>query len=183
MKKLLSILFLSTVLLLLTGRSSKLYTYEKVVKESKRIIARDIVIENPGYINRDNGLKVYTGYLEKDKNKKITIINGKDFLLPVAQNYICSDIADVYLVPEFYKFKSKNRYYGLSNMKVESVSSGLHPRCKELKITIDCDNKDRYYNIINKYIEYLNEDGIYLNKKGTNRYDIYCQSGKQLFEN
>lgn len=78
MKKVLTILFLSTGLLLVTGCSSKLYSYEKIVSESKERIANDIVIDNPGSFNRNNGLKAYTAYLERDKNKKITIINGKE---------------------------------------------------------------------------------------------------------
>ena len=54
----------------MTGCSNKLYTYEKIVSESKNIIANDIVIDNPGSFNRNNGLKAYTAYLERDKNKK-----------------------------------------------------------------------------------------------------------------
>ncbi|MBO5529811.1 MAG: hypothetical protein J5970_00240, partial [Bacilli bacterium] len=107
MKKVLTILLLSTGLLLVTGCSNKLYTYEKIVSESKNRIAKDIVVENPGNINRNNGLKAYTAYLERDKNKKITIINGKEYLLPVGQNYLCTDFAEVYLVPKFYEFKNK----------------------------------------------------------------------------
>ena len=97
------------LLLLLTGCSGKLYTYEKVSSESKEKIARDISVENPGTNNRKNGLQAYTGYLERDKNKKITIINAREQLLPFDQNIICTDFAEVYLVPKFYEFKNKNR--------------------------------------------------------------------------
>ena len=183
MKKVLTILLLSTGLLLVTGCSSKLYSYEKVINESKNRIANDIVIDNPGSFNRNNGLKAYTAYLERDKNKKITIINGKEYLLPVGQNYLCTDFAEVYLVPKFYEFKNKYGLNSLYDMKVESKNSNLHPRCKDLKVTINCNNKSKYFNAINIFIEDLNKDGIYLNKTGMNRYDIYCQDGKQLFEN
>ena len=183
MKKVLTIIILSTVLLLVTGCSSKLYSYEKIVSESKERIANDIVIDNPGSFNRNNGLKAYTAYLERDKNKKITIINGKEYLLPVGQNYLCTDFAEVYLVPKFYEFKNKYGLNSLYDMKVESKNSALHPRCKDLKVTINCNNKSKYFNAINIFIEDLNKDGIYLNKTGMNRYDIYCQDGKQLFEN
>lgn len=179
-----SLLLLLLLLLLLTGCSGKLYTYEKVSSESKKNIARDILVENPGTINRKNGLKAYTGYLERDKNKKITIINAREQLLPFDQNIICTDFAEVYLVPKFYEFKNKNRnnYKILNNMEVSTTANGIHPRCKNLKITIDCNDETKYLEIIDKYIEYLNEDGMYLNKKGTNRYEVYCKDGKQLYQ-
>ena len=161
------------VLLLLTGCSEKLYTYEKVVSESKKNIAEDIVVENPGSFNRNNGLKAYTGYLERGEQ-----------LLPFGQNVICTDFAEVYLVPKFNEFKNKNRnnYNFLNNMEVSTTKNGIHPRCKNLKITIDCNDETKYLEIIDKYIEYLNEDGMYLNKKGTNRYEVYCKDGKQLYK-
>lgn len=182
MKKILTTLLLSTGILLLTG-CSKLYTYDRVVRESKNKIARDIVIENPGSINRDNGLKAYTAYLERDKYKKITIINGKDTLLPFGQNYLCTDFAEVYLVSKFNDYKSKNRYdYDiLYNMNVESVSNSLHPKCKNLKITIDCSEKEKYLKVINDFILRLNREGIYLNETGVNRYEIKCLNGQNNY--
>ena len=184
MKKNIKFMLLILVLSLLTGCSGKLYTYEKVVNESKKKIAEDIVVENPGSFNRNNGLKAYTGYLERDKNKKITIINVREQLLPFCQNVLCTDFAEVYLVPKFNEFKSKNKYNfnTLYNMEVGTTESELHPRCKNLKITIDCNDETKYLEMIDKYIEYLNEDGIYLNKKGTNRYEVYCKDGKQLYQ-
>lgn len=182
MKKILTTLLLSTGILLLTG-CSKLYTYDRVVRESKDKIARDIVIENPGSINRDNGLKAYTAYLERDKYKKITIINGKDTLLPFGQNYLCTDFAEVYLVSKFNEYKNRNsfNYNILSNMNVESVSSALHPKCKNLKITIDCNEREQYMKILNDFILRLKREGIYLNETGVNRYEITCQNGQNNY--
>ena len=184
MKKNRKILLILMSAALLTGCSGKLYTYEKVSSESKEKIARDISVENPGTINRKNGLQAYTGYLERDKNKKITIINAREQLLPFDQNIICTDFAEVYLVPKFYEFKNKNRnnYKILNNMEVSTTANGIHPKCKNLKITIDCNDETKYLEIIDKYIEYLNSDGMYLNKKGTNRYEVYCKDGKQLYQ-
>ena len=177
MKKYLKILLLVITISLVTG-CGKLYSYEDVVNKTKYKIADDLIIEDPGNVNRDNGLQAYTAYLERDKYKKITIINGKDYLLPIAQNYLCTDFAEVYLVPKFTEFKNKNRYYELYNMKVESINSSLHPKCKNLKITIDCNDKEKYMNIIQKYKEYLKEDKIYLNETGINRYEISCENGQ-----
>ena len=172
-------LLLFLFILLTTGCNSKLYTYNKVEEESKKRLANDIVVEDPGSFNRNNGLKAYTAYLERDKNKEITIINGHDYLLPIATNYLCTNFSDVYLVPKFNEFKRKNIYD--ANIEVESQASTLHPKCSDLKITIDCNEKEKYFSVIDKYIEYLNEDGIYLNKEGFNRYDIYCQDGSRYF--
>lgn len=182
MKKVLTTLLLSTGILLLTG-CSKLYTYDRVVRESKNKIARDIVIENPGSINRDNGLKAYTAYLERDKYKKITIINGKDTLLPFGQNYLCTDFAEVYLVSKFNEYKNRNsfNYNILSNMNVEPVSSALHPKCKNLKITIDCNEREQYMKVLNDFILRLKREGIYLNETGVNRYEIACQNGQNNY--
>ena len=181
MKKKTISLLLAT--LLLTG-CGKLYTYEKVVSESKKTIAKDIVIENPGTINRSNGLKAYTVYLERDKNKKITVINVQDQLLPFGQSSLCTDFAEVYLVPKFKEFKKNSKYDSrvLNNIEVSTTDNELHSKCKNLKIIIDCDDKDKYYNAIDEYIKYLNEDGIYLNKKGTNRYDVYCKDGQKIYQ-
>ena len=67
-------------------------------------------------------------------------------------------------------------------MNVESKDSGLHSKCKDLKITIDCNDKDKYLTVIKRYKEYLKEDGIYLNKTGMNKYEIYCQNGQRYYE-
>lgn len=180
MKKNLKMIGIMIIVLLMTG-CSKLYTYDRVVKESKNKIASDIVVENPGSINRDNGLQSYTAYLSSNKYKKITIINGKDYLLPFGQNYLCTDFAESYLVPKFNDFKHKNNI--LNTITVESTTSSLHPRCKDLKITIDCNEKEKYFYIIHKFKEELNKEGIYLNETGVNRYDIYCQNGQKYNRN
>ena len=178
-KKIISLLLAAVIL---TGCSGKLYTYEKVVSESKKKIARDIVVENPGTINRKNGLQAYTGYLERDKNKKITVINAREQLLPFDQNIICTDFAEVYLVPKFNEFKNKNNYNILNKMEVSATTNGIHPKCKNLKIIIDCNEETKYLEIIDKYIEYLNNDGMFLNKTGTNRYEVYCKDGTQAYQ-
>lgn len=182
MKRYIKVLLLFITVFLVTG-CSKLYTYDRVVRESKNKIARDIVIENPGSINRDNGLKAYTAYLERDKYKKITIINGKDTLLPFGQNYLCTDFAEVYLVSKFNEYKNRNsfNYNILSNMNVEPVSSALHPKCKNLKITIDCNEREQYMKVLNDFILRLKREGIYLNETGVNRYEIACQNGQNNY--
>lgn len=180
MKKYIKYFLLLLILLVSTGCSSKLYTYRDVVRKTNGKIAKDLVIEDPGYFNRNNGLRRYKGYLVRDKSKKITIINGQEYLLPIGQNYICTDFAEVYLVPEFDKFKKISRYDNtLYNIRVESVTSSLHPKCKDLKITIDCDDKEKYLTIINRYKEYLSENNMFLNDTGMNRYEIYCQNGQR----
>lgn len=171
------ILLLLVAVIFLSGCSNKLYTYRDVVNKTRNKIANDLIIEDPGFINRDNGLKAYTAYLDRNKLKKITIINGKDYLLPFNQNYLCTDFAEVYLVPKFNEFKNKSR--NIYNVNVETVSSSLHPKCKDLKIIIDCNEDDKYLNIINDFKDYLKKDGIYLNETGINRYDIYCQNGQK----
>lgn len=180
MKKYLKILLLVITISLVTG-CGKLYSYKDVVNKTKNKLANDLVIEDPGYINRDNGLKAYTAYLKRDKYKKITIINGQDYTLPVSSNFLCTDFAEVYLVPKFTEFKNKSRYdfNTLYKMKVESVSSGNHPRCKILKITIDCTEEEKYLNLIYRFKEELKEDGLYLNETGINRYEIYCENGQK----
>lgn len=180
MKRNIKVFLLLITMILLTGCSGKLYTYKDVVNKTRNKIASDLVIEDPGSINRDNVLKAYTAYLGRDKSKKITIINGKDYTLPVAGNYLCTDFAEVYLVPKFNEFKYKNSVY---NMKVEAVSNELHPRCKNLKITIDCNDSEKYLNNIYSFKKYLNESGMYLNELGVNRYDIYCQDGQRYHKN
>lgn len=110
MNKYLNTSLLLITIILLSGCSGKLYTYKDVINKTRNKIANDLVIEDPGYINRDNGLKAYTAYLERDKSKKITIINGKDYTLPVAGNYLCTDFAEVYLVLKFNEYK-KTIYY------------------------------------------------------------------------
>ena len=182
MKKIFNILFLSTALLLLTG-CSNLYSYRNVVRKTNGLIAKDLIIEDPGYFNRNNGLKAYTAYLVRNRDKKITIINGKDTLLPFGQNFLCTDFAEVYLVSEFDIFKRNNRYNYLYDIEADATNSGLHPRCKNLKFTINCNDKEKYLDIIDKYIEYLNKEGIYLNKEGLNRYEIFCQDGQQYYKN
>ena len=32
-------------------------------------------------------------------------------------------------------------------MKVESINSSLHPKCKNLKITIDCNEREQYMKV------------------------------------
>lgn len=183
MKKYIRLLLFLSIIFITTGCSEKLYSYRDVVRKTNGKIAKDLIIEDPGYFNRNNGLRRYKGYLVRDKYKEVTIINGKEYLLPVGQNYICTDFAEVYLVDEFDKFKNKSRYDSiLYNMKVESMDSSLHPKCKDLKITINCNDKEKYLTVINKYKDYLNENGMYLNEYGLNRYDIYCQNGQKYYD-
>lgn len=183
MKKNIKLFVVLTAVLLLSGCSSKLYTYNDVVNQSYKRIADDLVIEDPGYFNRNNGLKAYTAYLKRDEDKKITIINGKDTLFPFGQNYLCSDFSEVYLVSKFDEFKSKSRYdfNTLYDIRVEAINSGRHPKCKNLRFTINCNDKEKDLDIIDKYTEFLNEEGIYLNKNGLNRYEIFCQNGQQYY--
>jgi hypothetical protein len=95
-------------ILLVTGCEEKLYTYDKVVKDSNNKIANDLVIEKPDNLDRSKTFFTYTAYLKRDK--------------------------------------------------------------------------DNYLNIIDKYIRYLNDDNIYLNETGINRYDIYCKNGGQYYK-
>ena len=66
-------------------------------------------------------------------------------------------------------------------MNVESVSSALHPKCKNLKITIDCNEREQYMKVLNDFILRLNREGIYLNETGVNRYEIACQNGQNNY--
>lgn len=184
MRKKIELIIIISLMFLLTGCSEKLYTYRDVVRKTNGKIAKDLIIEDPGYFNRNNGLRRYKGYLVRDKYKEITIINGRDYLLPFAQNYNCTDFAEKYLVPEFDKFKKTSSYDfdTLYIMKVESMDSSLNPKFKDLKITIDCNEKDKYLTVIKRFKEFLNENDMYLNENGINRYEIYCQNGQKYYD-
>lgn len=179
MNKYMKLIITITLIFLVTG-CNKLYSYKQLNDKCNKKIAYDLVIDDSDSFDRKNGLRMHTAYLNRNKYRKFNIINGQEYLLPISNNFLCTNFADVYLLPEYKEFerKYKYNYKELYNIKVETKQNGLHPKCSNLKITINCDNKEHFY-LIDKYIEYLNKDGIYLNRKGLNRYDIYCQDGSE----
>jgi len=184
MKKYFKLIIMFISVLLVTGCEEKLYTYDKAVNDSNNKIANDLVIEKPDNLDRSKTAFSYTAYLKRDKDKTFTILNGQEYLLPFSKNYLCTDFAEVYLLPKYEEFKNKyiKDYKELGDMTTEVKESSLSMKCKDLKFTIDCDNKDNYLSIIDKYIRYLNDDNIYLNETGINRYDIYCKNGGQYYK-